>query len=141
MDNTESSSQGFLGSVPDDHSDQSASSDQTPMFLRDHPELQRKSPWQPIVLSLGTLDVYYQTGRSCQLHSNRITDGGGIRGLSTLYILQELMSKIREEEKRLDDLQPSEAVNTTSQSPTAWDVCHYVDFIVGTSTGGYGASL
>jgi patatin-like phospholipase/acyl hydrolase len=44
-------------------------------------------------------------------------DGGGVRGLSSLLILQELMAKICPE---------------NNQKP-----CDYFDMIGGTSTGGY----
>lgn len=45
------------------------------------------------------------------------TDGGGVRGLSSLYILQKLMQRINPE------------------SPPK--PCDYFDMICGTSTGGY----
>ena len=45
------------------------------------------------------------------------TDGGGVRGLSSLYILQKLMQRINPE------------------SPPR--PCDYFDLICGTSTGGY----
>jgi hypothetical protein len=48
------------------------------------------------------------------------TDGGGIRGLSELIILQEIMKRIQHEEGRL-----------TTPLP-----CEYFDLICGTSTGG-----
>ncbi|KAI0098144.1 FabD/lysophospholipase-like protein [Nemania sp. FL0031] len=67
-------------------------------------------PWAPIVLSL---------------------DGGGVRGLSSLYILREIMREI----KRLDDDAPAgdrlEQLNEELPLP-----CHYFDFMIGTSTGG-----
>ncbi|CAE6365136.1 unnamed protein product [Rhizoctonia solani] len=46
-------------------------------------------------------------------------DGGGFRGLSSLYILKEIMQRIRRDEQR-DDIEP-------------WQ---YFDMIVGTSMGG-----
>ena len=49
-----------------------------------------------------------------------LVDGGGIRGLSSLYILQNLMDKISRLEGR-DGIKPYE----------------YFDLIVGTSTGGW----
>ena len=36
-------------------------------------------------------------------HANQCLDGGGIRGYGSLLILQDLMNKIGDEEKRLDD--------------------------------------
>jgi len=49
-----------------------------------------------------------------------LTDGGGIRGLSSLYILQKLMASIRFR----DDLE---------YEPLP---CEHFDLICGTSTGG-----
>jgi patatin-like phospholipase/acyl hydrolase len=48
-------------------------------------------------------------------------DGGGIRGLSSLFILQNLMQKIKIIENR-----------DTNPLP-----CDYFDMICGTSTGGF----
>lgn len=89
----------------------------------------QKDPWQPIVLTL---------------------DGGGIRGLSSLYILKRLMEKIQDEEM---DQNPSGVGHASTASPpdqsgdtisgvtsggkaTLLLPCHYFDFIIGTSTGG-----
>ncbi|KAF2122505.1 acyl transferase/acyl hydrolase/lysophospholipase [Lophiotrema nucula] len=82
-------------------------------------------PWQPIVLSL---------------------DGGGIRGLSSLYILRDIMVKIQAEETRVEShkLRPVLTGNgwesTTTVSQRQGDTlplpCDYFDFIIGTSTGG-----
>lgn len=51
-----------------------------------------------------------------------IIDGGGIRGLSSLYILRSIM-------KGLDA-----KVDATTQRPLL--PCQYFDLIAGTSTGG-----
>lgn len=48
-------------------------------------------------------------------------DGGGIRGLSSLFILQNIMEKIR-------------FISELSSEPLPYD---YFDIIYGTSTGGY----
>jgi len=48
-------------------------------------------------------------------------DGGGIRGLSSLFILQNIMEKIR-------------FIHDLSIEPLP---CDYFDMICGTSTGGY----
>lgn len=48
-------------------------------------------------------------------------DGGGVRGLSTLYILKGLMNRLNQERKDLPPLKP----------------CEVFDLIGGTSTGGY----
>jgi len=49
-------------------------------------------------------------------------DGGGVRGLSTLYILRSLMQRLNDErrEAKLDHVKP----------------CEIFDLIGGTSTGG-----
>lgn len=48
-------------------------------------------------------------------------DGGGVRGLSTLYILRGLMDRLNHERKTIPPLKP----------------CEVFDLIGGTSTGGY----
>jgi len=50
-------------------------------------------------------------------------DGGGVRGLSTLYILKGLMSRLNHERQ---------AANLPRVKP-----CEIFDLIGGTSTGGY----
>ena len=72
----------------------------------DHMEM---DPWTPLVLSL---------------------DGGGVRGLSSLYILRRIMLRIRELEAEANGEQVSE---DNLKLPLA---CHYFDNIVGVSTGG-----
>ena len=47
-------------------------------------------------------------------------DGGGVRGLSTLYILKGLIDRLKQERKNLPSLKP----------------CEVFDLIGGTSTGG-----
>lgn len=54
-------------------------------------------------------------------------DGGGVRGLSSLYILKELMSQIVREQR---------AENSPPSSPGVALPCDYFDLICGTSTGG-----
>jgi patatin-like phospholipase/acyl hydrolase len=51
------------------------------------------------------------------------TDGGGVRGLSTLYILRTLMTKLNHK-RQADGLDPVKP-------------CDVFDLIGGTSTGGY----
>jgi patatin-like phospholipase/acyl hydrolase len=48
-------------------------------------------------------------------------DGGGVRGLSTLYILKGLMDRLSHERKTSSPVKP----------------CEIFDLIGGTSTGGY----
>ncbi|KAI0546941.1 acyl transferase/acyl hydrolase/lysophospholipase [Xylaria curta] len=75
------------------------------------PDSSDGDPWDPIVLSL---------------------DGGGVKGLSSLYILREIMRQI----KRLDEVDVEDnrlEPNSDQQLPLP---CHYFDFMIGTSTGG-----
>ena len=85
------------------------------------PLLDEKSPWAgKILLTL---------------------DGGGVRGLSTLYILQALMRSISQQERKLDDESKSSSYSplfrsASSNDDTEYLPCHYFDYIGGTSTGG-----
>lgn len=54
-------------------------------------------------------------------------DGGGVRGLSTLYILKGLMTQLNNERRKYD--------------LPAVKPCEVFDLIGGTSTGGYVISL
>jgi patatin-like phospholipase/acyl hydrolase len=54
-------------------------------------------------------------------------DGGGVRGLSTLYILQSIMNRLNDVRKEAG-LQPKKP-------------CDIFDLIGGTSTGGYALSI
>jgi predicted acylesterase/phospholipase RssA len=60
-------------------------------------------------------------------------DGGGVRGLSSLMVLEDLMESIAQEEKRLGRRAQND---TTPLKP-----CDYFDLIGGTSTGGIIAIL
>jgi patatin-like phospholipase/acyl hydrolase len=90
-----------------------------------------------------------------------VEDGGGIRGYSSLLILEALMKKIAELEKAaqlevtsmnqsngiaIHDVEALDASptgrtsdNTSAQNPlTPLPLpCHYFDYFFGTSTGGY----
>ncbi|EXJ55530.1 hypothetical protein A1O7_08458 [Cladophialophora yegresii CBS 114405] len=57
-------------------------------------------------------------------------DGGGVRGLSSLYILREIMKRVKELD---DNAQPNDRIEPNVGVPFP---CDYFDFIVGTSTGG-----
>ena len=61
-------------------------------------------PWLPIVLSLGN----YVPCENQPILLLKFTDGGGIRGLSSLYILREIMREVqrieRENEAHLGQL-------------------------------------
>lgn len=90
-------------------------------------------------------------------------DGGGIRGYGSLLIIQDLMNKIGDEEKRLDEFDEVKGKTKSSFAPGAYKPmlpdpanetrceasdtkrlrksslflpCHYFDYAVGTSTGG-----
>jgi len=64
-------------------------------------------------------------GRPSPLDANGLCllslDGGGVRGLSTLYILRDIMSQLHHERDDGETLKP----------------CDVFDLIGGTSTGGY----
>lgn len=90
-------------------------------------------------------------------------DGGGIRGYGSLLIIQELMNKIGDEERRRDELEGTKGKTKSSFAPGIYKPissnqatnskfeasdtknlrksslflpCHYFDYAVGTSTGG-----
>lgn len=64
------------------------------------------------------------------------TDGGGIRGYSSLLILSALMSQISTWERKLSpDAEPS-TFDESNLLP-----CHYLDYMYGTSTGGLIATM
>jgi patatin-like phospholipase/acyl hydrolase len=54
-------------------------------------------------------------------HTNLLTDGGGIRGVSMLVTLDEIMKRIQHDKRLVNPPRP----------------CEYFHLIGGTSTGGY----
>ena len=74
-------------------------------------------PWDPAILTL---------------------DGGGIRGYSSLLMIQALMHQVSEYEKRL---QPDKAAAGLLPNEEDLLPCHYFDFMYGTSTGGLIATM
>ncbi|XDG03671.1 hypothetical protein ABKA04_003286 [Annulohypoxylon sp. FPYF3050] len=72
--------------------------------------------WLPIILSL---------------------DGGGVKGLSSLYFLREIMVSIRELERSSED----SGAAGSADSENLPLPCNYFDFMVGTSTGGLIATM
>lgn len=110
------------------------------------------------ILSLG---VFKSSTRLAIKTNPTDLDGGGIRGLGSLLILQELMNKVGDEEKRMDRDDGSaessfspclykQRISTDSSeeeiqsAPNLVDLpnsslylpCHYFTYAAGTSTGG-----
>ena len=66
-----------------------------------------------------------------------VSDGGGIKGYSSLLILQRLMKHINEEEKRLGPDPPQVWYSEKLPQPQPpFELCYYLDYVFGTSTGG-----
>ena len=69
-------------------------------------------------------------------------DGGGVRGLTSLLLLQELMSQVAILEQEADRNALSSAYSpwvdsgTGDEKQQGYKPCHYFDYIGGTSTGG-----
>ena len=74
------------------------------------------------LLSLGTVSP--KKCKRDRISSSSWLDGGGIRGLSSLYILKQIM--VTAQSKEADRAPPGSA-----------RPCEYFDLIAGTSTGGY----
>ncbi|KAF1835627.1 FabD/lysophospholipase-like protein [Decorospora gaudefroyi] len=65
------------------------------------------------------------------------TDGGGIRGYSSLLIIQRLMHEIAECERRIQKEEgPVEGSERRDFNQDELLPCHYFDYMYGTSTGG-----
>jgi hypothetical protein len=65
------------------------------------------------------------------------TDGGGIRGYSSLLIVQRLMHYVAQCERRLQDEEgPVPGSNRSDFDENELLPCHYFDYMYGTSTGG-----
>jgi len=93
--------------------------------------------------------------------ANYLTDGGGVRGLSTLRIMKKLMLRVKYHERRLNPsantsyhpLPCPHEVSDSEDSTAGYYPCHYIgkstrksygacnnllllDYMAGTSTGG-----
>lgn len=83
--------------------------------------------------------------RDCVGHSTRVerarltyaADGGGIRGYSSLLIVQRLMHEVALCERRLQDEEgPVPGSDRRHFDENELLPCHYFDYMYGTSTGG-----
>ena len=121
--------------------------------------LSQRNPWESkTILTFGKFTALADIANG----SNPSADGGGIRGLSSLLILQKLMTAIQEVERREPSAdssvhplpqrtrrRASSQANSTQTStirshdsqapetPFMFLPAHYFDYIGGTSTGGY----
>lgn len=102
-----------------------------------------ENSWAPIVLSLGEFKSCVHTLNPA---SNSQIDGGGIRGLSELFILRRIMERIQEliEEEGNNPVSYAFTEQNGNQSRFSEQPqllpCYFFDYMVGTSTGGYGCS-
>jgi hypothetical protein len=103
--------------------------------------------WEDLILTLGTLRMEFEVAATRSLahrrateawHANNvITDGGGIRGYSSLLIVQQLMKEIAACEIRLQDSEGPVPGSTRKEFNEAELLpCHSFDYMYGTSTGG-----